>query len=379
VFLKPVTGYSFGQIIWGGKMTWLPKKVSRKVGLQPGSLIHIGEQKVERTRINLINYGATEYHEREVAFVEECFHFRAPETVTWIDITGLHDTSVIEKVGTQFKIHPLMLEDILNTGLRPKVEFFEHYILISMKMLYYNNAEDEIISEQVSMVFGKDFVITFQEREGDVFNPVRERIKKNVPRTRLLGPDYLVYSLMDAVVDQYFLVLERIGEKIEDLEDSLVEKPGPESLQTIHDLKRGLLYIRRAAYPLREAVGNLQLHESPLVNEFTYFYLRDLQDHAVQVADTVETFREMASGLLDIYLSGISHRMNEIMKVLTMIATIFIPLGFLAGVYGMNFDTSISPLNMPELEMKFGYIIFWMISISTALGMIWYFRKKHWL
>jgi magnesium transporter len=291
----------------------------------------------------------------------------------------VHNTAFIEKLGNHFGMHPLLQEDIVNTGQRPKVEESGEGACIILKMLGWNVEQENIQVEQVSVVFGKSWVLTFQERPGDVFNSVRERIKRTVPRTRMMTPDYLAYALMDAIVDNYFVVLEHVGEHVEALEDDLVADPRPDTLETIQQLKRELLFMRRSVWPLREAIGGLTRTETGLVRKSTQPYLRDLYEHIIQVIDSIETFRDMVSGLLDIYLSSVSNRMNEVMKVLTVIATVFIPLGFLAGVYGMNFDTSIGPFNMPELGFKYGYPMFWLVAVLIGGGLFWFFRRRHWI
>ncbi|MCJ7693106.1 MAG: magnesium/cobalt transporter CorA, partial [Sedimentisphaerales bacterium] len=302
-----------------------------------------------------------------------CFQFKTTPTVTWINIDGLHDIQVIEKIGKNFDFHPLILEDILNTGQRPKFEDFENYIFIVLKMLTYDDDEETIKSEQVSMILGHNFVISFQEIQGDVFENIRERIRTAKGRIRKMSCDYLLYTLLDAIVDNYFAIMEKFGEKIESLEEQLVSDPDEKILQKIHSMKRELISLRKSVWPLRELVSGLQRSESELISEPTIIYFRDVYDHTIQVIDTVETFRDMVSGMLDIYLSSISNRMNAVMKVLTIIATIFIPLTFVAGIYGMNFKF------MPELEWKWGYFIVLIIMAVAAAAMLIYFRRKKWL
>jgi len=285
----------------------------------------------------------------------------------------LHELDLIESLGRHFKIHPLVLEDIVNTGQRPKMEGFEDYLFLVLKMLNYDEKTNEIRTEQVSLVIGKYFVISFQEREGDVFNQVRERIRKSKGKIRKRGSDYLAYALMDAVVDNYFIVLEKMGEKTEDLEQELLTKPSSETLQAIHSLKRKLILLRKSVWPLREAVSGLTRGDSKLIKDSTIVYLRDVYDHTIQVIDTIETLRDTVSGMLDTYLSSISNRMNEVMKVLTIIATIFIPLTFIAGIYGMNFEY------MPELEWPWGYFAVWGVMILVAITMCIYFKRRGWL
>jgi len=353
-------------------MARIIKKVSRKAGLPPGTLIHVGKKGEERVNISIIDYDEKHYQEKETENIEESFPFKDKPTVSWINIEGIHKIEIIEKIGKHFNLHPLLLEDILNTDQRPKIEDFDDYIFVVLKMLYYDEKEEEIISEQVSLIIGSNFVISFQEKEGDVFNPIRDRIRNAKGRIRKMGADYLAYALIDAIVDNYFIILEKIGEKVEGMEDELVTNPTPETLQTIHNLKRDTIFLRKSVWPLREGISVLERSESPLIQESTGIFLRDVYDHTIQVIDTIETFRDMVSGMLDIYLSSISNRMNEVMKVLTIIATIFIPLTFIAGVYGMNFKY------MPELEWRWAYFGVLAIMLVVGILMISYFRRKKW-
>ncbi|UCE04972.1 MAG: magnesium/cobalt transporter CorA [bacterium] len=349
------------------------KKSSKKIGLAPGTLVHVGEKKIDKARIRIIDYDEKQLREKEVQTIEECFPFKDEPTVTWINIDGLHEVDIIEKIGKHFDIHPLVLEDIVHTGQRAKMEDFESYIYIVLKMLYYEEDEDDIKEEQLSLILGSNFVISFQERVGDVFNPVRERIRSGKFRIKKRQADYLCYALMDAVIDNYFLILEKLGEKIEILEEGLLRNPTPETLQTIHNMKRKMISLRKSVWPLRELISGLERSESSLFQESTYIYFRDVYDHTIQVIDTIESFRDMVSGMLDTYLSSVSNRMNEVMKVLTIIATIFIPLTFIAGIYGMNFEF------MPELKWHWSYPMIWLVMIAVVAAMVLYFRKKKWL
>jgi len=360
-------------------MTRLMKKFSTRAGMEPGAMVFVGDRKTEKTRIKVITYDEIRYEEKEVESIEACLPSRDSLALTWISVIGLHDTDVIERLGQHFNVHPLILADIAHTGHRPKIEETDQYVFVALKMIYTESPEGDVYTEQLNLVFGDRFVISFQERENRVFDQVRERLEKTVPRSRFLGADYLAYALVDAVVDQYFTILERLGEQIESVEDELVIRPGRESLTAIHDMKRQLILMRKRVWPLREVVGSLERTESKLTHDYTRVYVRDLYEHVIQVIDTIETFREMASGLLDIYLSSISNRMNEVMKMLTIIATIFIPLGFLAGVYGMNFNTEASPFNMPELNAKYGYVGFWLAAVAVGGGLLLFFRRKRWL
>ncbi|MFX0196000.1 MAG: magnesium/cobalt transporter CorA [Candidatus Hodarchaeota archaeon] len=349
------------------------KKRSKKVGLPPGTLVHIGEKKIDTVKITIIDYDEGQFQEKDVKTIEECFPFKDKPTVTWINIAGLHQVDYIEKLGNHFNIHPLLLEDVLTTGQRPKMEDFGEYLFFIFKMIKYYESEKEIQGDQVSLVLGSNFVISFQESEKDVFNPIRTRIRNDKGRIRKKGPDYLTYSLIDTIVDSYFVILENVGEMIEDIETELVTNPTQETLQAIHQLKREMIFLRKSVWPLREIISRLERIESPLIQETTAIYLRDVYDHTIQVIDTIETFRDMLSGMLDMYLSSISNKMNEIMKVLTIIATIFIPLTFIAGIYGMNF------MYMPELEWRWGYPFIWLVIIVISVSMLVYFRRKQWL
>ena len=349
------------------------KRHAKKAGLPPGTLVHVGERKIEKVRIRYIDYDEQELREKEAANIEECFPFKATPTVTWINIDGLHEVEIIEKLGKQFEFHPLVLEDILSTEQRPKYEDFDNYIFIVLKMLYYNQELQAIESEQISVLLGENFVITFQERVGDVFEPIRERIRNSKGRIRKMGPDYLAYALTDAIVDSYFAILENVGEKIESMEEDLVSDPTEKILQQIHAMKREMILMRKAVWPLREVISGVQRSETSVIKESTQIYLRDVYDHTIQIIDTIESFRDMVSGMLDIYMSSISNKMNAVMKVLTIIATIFIPLTFVAGIYGMNFE------HMPELKWKWAYGGVWVIMAVITLIMLTYFRRKKWL
>jgi len=349
------------------------KRHSKKAGLPPGTLVHIGEKRAEKIRITLIDYDERNFQERPVETIEKCFPFKETPTVTWINIDGLHDIETIEKAGQHFGLHPLILEDILNTGQRPKFEDYEKYLFIVLKMLRYNDDDNTIQSEQISLVLGQNFVLSFQEVVGDVFDQIRERIRNAKGRIRKMGPDYLAYALIDAVVDNYFAILERVGETIEAVEEEVVTNPNEKTLQQIHALKREMISLRKSVWPLREMISGLERSESSIIKETTDIYLRDVYDHTIQIIDSIESFRDMVSGLLDIYLSSISNRMNAVMKVLTIIATIFIPLTFVAGIYGMNFKY------MPELEWKWGYLYLWTIVVIVGICMLIYFRRKKWL
>jgi magnesium transporter len=346
---------------------------SKKAGLAPGTLVHVGERKVEKMRLTIIDYDGEKFLEKEAGAVEECFPFRETSTVTWINMDGIHDAEAIEKLGGHFGLHPLILEDIMNTAQRPKIEDLGDAVYIVLKTIACGTNGSDVVTEQVSLVFGRNFVLSFQEQPGGIFGPVRERIRKGKGRIRKMGPDYLAYALIDTVVDGYFVVLERMGEQIEELEDELVSDPRKATLNEIHALKRAMIFLRKSVWPLREVISRLERAESPLIQKATGIFFRDVYDHAIQVIDNIETFREMLSGMLDMYLSSISNRMNEIMKVLTIIGTIFIPLTFIAGIYGMNFDF------MPEIHWRGGYFLVWGVMIAIGVSLVIYFRRRKWL
>ncbi len=353
-------------------MSKITRRISKTKGLPPGTLVYIGPEKQEKTKIAVIDYDEKDFQEKKVGSVEECFSFKDTQTVSWINVDGVHEVDVIGKVGKHFGFHPLVLEDIVNTGQRPKLEYFENNIFVVLKMLSYDEKEQRINVEQVSLILGQNYVISFQETEGDVFNPIRERIRNAKGRIRKMGADYLMYALLDSVIDNYFLILEKLGEKIEAMEEVLVKDPKPKILQIIHALKRDTIFLRRSIWPLREIINSLQRGESSLIQESTIIYLRDIYDHTIQVIETTESLRDMVSGILDIYLSSVSNKMNEVMKVLTIFASIFIPLTFIAGVYGMNFKY------MPELEWHWGYFTVLSLMALVGITMVISFKRRKW-
>ena len=352
---------------------------SDKLGLAPGSHVFVGEQKQENVQITIMDYDANNFELKECESIEEIFAYQNRKTVSWANVYGLHETEILKKIETQFNIHPLVTEDILNTSQRPKLEVFDDYIFAVIKMVYFNEENLQIETEQISLILHHNFVLCFQERKGDIFNPLRERIKNSKGRIRKKGSDYLAYAILDVIIDNYFIALEKIGDQIEVIDEELGSDPNPEVVQKINTLKRTLISMRKNTWPLREAIHQLSRDEVPYFSQETLPFLRDLNDHIIQVMDTTESHREIVSSLMDMYMSAVSNRMNEVMKVLTIIATIFIPLSFLAGIYGMNFDTSISPLNMPELSSRYGYIFFWILTIIIGGGLLLFFRKKKWL
>ncbi len=349
------------------------KTARRTAGLTPGTLVHIGEKRTEKVRVSIIDYDETQFEEKEVQTCEECFPYKDTPTVTWINVDGIHDMEVVEKIGKHFGLHPLLLEDIVNTEQRPKLEDFGSHIFVVLKMLSFSKESNELEAEQVSLVFGSNFVLSFQERVGDILDPLRERIRRAKGRVRKAGADYLAYALIDSIVDGYFAILEQLGESIEDTEQELSAHPTVETLQSVRAFKKEMIYLRKSIWPLREAVSWLTRGESSLVHESTFIYLRDVYDHTIQIIDTIETYRDILSGMLDMYLSSMSNRMNEVMKVLTIFASIFIPLTFIAGIYGMNFRF------MPELEWPLGYFAALGFMAAIAVSLVVYFRRRRWL
>lgn len=346
---------------------------SKSVGLAPGTIVYVGNKVKRDLFIDVFDYNKDFVDEKELNSVEEAFSYEDEKSITWINVNGLNHIDEIEKLGKFYNLHPLIIEDISNTKQRPKIDEYEHYIFVVLKMLYFD-FEGNLNIEHVSFILGADYVLTFQESEGDVFEPVRERLRNAKGKLRSRGSDYLLYALMDSAVDNYFTLIETLGEKIEGLEDDLFEeKPNDDITNDIQTLKREVLKIRRAVSPLREVVSRMEKNEHRLISENTQLYLRDLYDHIIQVSENVDIYREMIWGLMDMYMTTISNKMNEVMKVLTIIATIFIPLTFIAGIYGMNFE------NIPELGYKNGYFILWGVMLLLFLGMLYYFKRRKWL
>jgi magnesium transporter len=327
----------------------------------------------EKTRVAVVEYDGQDFQGKELKNFETCYIFPKEPAVTWVNVVGIQQVEVLEKLGNCFTVHPLALEDILNTEQRPKVEDYGEDLFIVVKLITYNEKKDEVEAEQISLILRPNALISFQEKEGDDFAAVKERLRAGKGRLRKMGADYLAYTLLDVVVDQYFVVLEKLGERIEVLEGKLLADPGTATLQKIQNLKREMLLLRKWIWPLREIISSLERGEFSVIQESTRIYLRDVYDHAIQVMDAVEIYRDMLSGMLDIYLSSLNNRMNAVMKVLTIIATIFMPLTFLAGVYGMNFK------HMPELDWPWGYPLILVVMAFVAILMLTLFRRKKWL
>jgi magnesium transporter len=347
----------------------------KKVGMPPGSIVYTGEPRTEPINITVYDYTADRMEERTTVGLEECLDYKDKPSATWVDVDGVHDAKLVQRICEGYGVHPLTIEDIVTLGTRAKCEEYDDYLFIVLDMLECVERDGKLAiqGEQVSVVLGKNFVLTFQEAAGDVWEPIRKRIRTDGSRMRRSGSDYLAYALLDAVVDHYFLVLEQVGAVVEQMEETALDSIGPETVGEIHDLKRLLLKVRKAVWPLRDVTGILVRTESELIGPTTRPFLRDVHDHVMQAIDTNELYRESAVSLLELYLAGTSNRMNQVMKVLTVIATIFIPITFISSVYGMNFDY------MPELHWKYGY--FWALGLmaATAAGLIVYFRKNDWL
>ncbi len=355
---------------------------ARKAGLPPGTPVHVGDQVDQDVTISVTDYDPENYSFTlfTPTQAKDCASYRNGPSITWINIDGLYRVEIIEKICNDFLVHPLVQEDILNTTQRPKVDVFDEYVFIVIKMHSVAAQENRagLDLEQISFLLGANFLITFQEQKSPVFDQVRKRLAENKGRIRKMGPDYLAYALIDAIIDNFFTTLEQIGEEIESLEEVLVTNPTPVTLQRIHVLKRKIILLRKSVWPLREVISALQRDDVPIISQAIGIYLKDLYDHTIHIIDTVETFRDVIAGMLDIYLSSISIRMNEIMKVLTMFTAIFIPLTLIAGIYGMNFNTAQSPWNMPELNWYWGYPFAIGLMACLGFGMVVYFKKKKW-
>ena len=348
-------------------------RLAAKAGLDPGTLVHVGERRAADVGLMRIVFSDAAFEEKRLETPAECFPLAAAPAVTWIHVTGLHRPELVEALGTSLGLHPLLQEDILNTDQRPKVEDYGNYLFLVLKPHEWDLADGELRSEQVSIVLGPHWVLSFEERDPCIFAPVLDRLRSGKGRARRGGADYLAYALVDAVVDRYFGVLETMGEKVEDLEESLLEAPGQDALRALHAIRQDLLFLRKAVWPLREVLGTLEREEDDLIQSSTRTYFRDVYDHTLRIIESLETYRETVSGMLDIYLSSVSHRLNEVMKVLTVFTAIFAPLTFLVGVYGMNFP------HIPEFGFRHAYLALWGVMGVLSLGMVWFFKRKKWL
>jgi len=344
-------------------------------GVPPGTLTPLAGAVVPKA-IHLIHYTPERFEEKDVASVEEIAPYKSVPGVIWVNVDGLGDVEIIRQIGTLFGLHPLAMEDVLNVPQRPKVDNYEDHLFLVTRMLHL---EKGLQAEQVSIFMGRNFVVTFQEAPGDCLDPIRDRIRKGAGLVRQQGADYLMYAIFDAIVDNYFPFLERLGEIVEEVEDEVAEKPVPRTLRHVQAIKRDLLNVRRCIWPLRDAANALVRDDILLIKKSTRLYLRDCYQHTAYILDVIETYREVTSSMMDVYVSSVSNRLNEVMKVLTVIATIFMPLTFLAGVYGMNFHPELSPYNMPEVTWRYGYPAFWALILATVLVMLILFRRKGWL
>ncbi|GAB4131688.1 MAG: magnesium/cobalt transporter CorA [Bacteroidia bacterium] len=352
---------------------------SDKSGVPPGTLIYLGRETTAKVNVTVLEYNDKDYSEHTFENIDDALLNVRNGMIKWINVDGVHNTDIVERIGKMFNIHPLTLEDLVNTNQRPKFEDYDHYVIGIMKMIYQEECEKKgeniFVAEQLSIILlDRQTVITFQEADGgDVFDIIRTRIRQGKGRIRKCGADYLMYALIDSVVDSYFSVLEKIGDEIEELEEELTANPQNETMRKIHSMKRQMIYLRKAFWPMRELINNMERSESELINDSTLIYLRDAHDHTIRVIDTVETFRDLLSGMMDLYMSGVSNRMNEVMKTLTIITTVFVPLTFIVGVYGMNFDF------MPELHSKYGYPAVILVMLIIVIFMFGFFRRKKWL
>jgi magnesium transporter len=344
---------------------------NKKVGDPPGTVAYTGDVISDRIKISLIQYNEQEYIEHDFYDLSECLSQVKKNGVTWINVNGVHKTEVIEKIGKLYDIHPLTLEDIVHIDQRPKFEDYDNYVVAIMKMISFDT---KVNAEQLSIILLDNTVISFQEPQGgDVFDIIRARLRQAKGRIRKCGADYLAYALMDAVVDYYFHAVERIGDIVEEIEEEIITNSDKKSLLQLHGLKREMIYLRKQVWPMRDMISNMVRSETKLIKPSTDIYLRDLQDHVTRIIDTVETYRDLLSGIMDIYLSTNANKMNEVMKVLTIISTLFIPGTFIAGVYGMNFDY------MPELHSPVGYAVVWVVMLAIMIGLLIFFRKKKWM
>jgi magnesium transporter len=346
---------------------------SEKSGLPPGSLIHVGEVHEHEHKITVFDYNKSSLNKHTIKTIAELLPYKTTDTLTWVIIDGLKDVSVIDDIGQHFDIHALVLEDILNTHQRPKFEEFDDYLYIVIKALSLAADQFNVEYEQVSLLLLNKFVFTFKEKPDALFDPIFNRLNNDKSNLRNLGTDYLTYVIMDSIVDEYFGLQDNFDELIETLEDELLANPSAQTLDSIQKIKRELIFLRRTISPLRELLAAIQRSESPLLNNKTKRYFGDVYDHAIRVTEAIESYRDLIAGMLDIYLSSVSNKMNETMKVLTIFASIFIPLTFIAGVYGMNFEY------MPELKWRWGYPLLWVVFVGVSIFLLRFFKKKNWL
>lgn len=352
----------------------------KRPGTPPGTLVYEGEQPAKPVRIQLYDYTADRLNEYDVSDIEELSGLCTTDGTTWINVDGVHDVEVVEKVGRLFDVHPLTLEDVVSTDQRPKMEEYPDYVYVVLQMMHYDHEQAQIATEQVSIIFGDGFLISFQEiTEGDVFDPVRRRLRDARGHIRNRKADYLAYALVDVIVDYYMEILEGLGEHIVRLEDRVTDEPEPDVMRDINRLRRKVLLLRRSIWPLRDVIVALERCDRDFMTTETDLFFRDVYDHTVRTVELIESAREVLATLTDLHLSTLSFRSNEIMKILAIIATIFLPLTFIAGVYGMNFDVDASPFNMPELGWYFGYPFALALMLAVAATMVIFFRRKGWM
>ena len=349
------------------------QRIAKKIGLPPGTLVYTGDVEKEKTKVRIIDYNERECKMSESEDLPENFEKKEKGFVRWINIEGIKRVEVIENLGSGFNLHPLVLEDIVNPHQRPKYEDYNDYLFIIIKRLTWNEKEYDFTSEQISLILGENFVVSIVEQESSLFEPIIDRIKTHKGRVYTMGSDYLLYALIDLIIDNYFIVQENVGEIMESIEDNLISEPKPETLQSIYKLKRDIIDLKKNIWPLRIVINNLQREQSDLISENMQIYLRDIYDHFFRINDSLENYRDIISGMLDMYLSSVSNKMNEIMKVLTIISTLFIPLSFLAGFYGMNF------IFMPELHSPIGYPVLIITMSTIAIIMVYFFKRKNWI
>jgi len=349
------------------------KKREKTRGQSPGALIFVGNQKVENIRLRVIEYDQAQLKDHEIKIIAEASEFKQTKTVTWINVDGLHDLAIMKEIGKTFDLHPLLVEDILNTGQRPKLEVFGNCLFMVLKIIRYEIKKQMIASEQLSLVLGDTFLLTFQEQPGDLFEPVRQRIRNHKGRIRGSGTDYLAYALLDTIVDSYIFNIEKMGDQIEDIEEEVLERADSEVMEEINTFKREMNFLRKSIRPAREAIIQLSKLDSELIHGQTVPFLKDLQDLITHAAEAIDTYRDMLSDQMNLYNSVITNRMNDIMKILTVFAAVFIPLTFITGIYGTNFDY------LPELHFKYSYFFFWLVMIAIAVIMLLFFKKKKWL
>ncbi|MEQ8910579.1 MAG: magnesium/cobalt transporter CorA [Vicingaceae bacterium] len=347
-------------------------KAKETVGQAPGTLIYTGSKNQAKVNVEIFSYNESEIEVKASESFEKVEPTYQPERINWINVSGLHNVELIERIGKKFDLHSLLLEDVLHVDQRPKTEDFGDYLFFTIKM-FHKNAEKETEFEHVSFVLGKNLIICFQENPEDIFDLIRERLKSSFGKIRLKKADYLFYRFIDTIIDHYFVVLDQIAEKIEDLEDEVMDKPSTNTLQKLQMVRKELIYLRRSIFPIRESINAILRSETKLLNKETERFFSDVYDHTIQVIESMETYRDLLSGIMDLYMNTASNRMNEIMKVLTIMSTIFIPMTFIAGIYGMNFE------HMPELSYRWAYPAAWCLMIGVAIFMLFYFKRKKWL